>query len=196
MTKLQIQKFPKDIKPCLPAGRYRPKASGGFTLIELLIYVSVLALVITLSILFTLGVIEAAIKSSAKEEVQVNIANIIQSFDFEVRQAESLYVSTSDFVGDPGQLSFVSSRNLPVNEIETYVDMYLDKGRFCLKREVSGVSCITSSGVEVTSLTFKRIVQSGGAESVQMRFSIQNRISKSEYQFQETIQTSARLRSY
>ena len=169
---------------------------NGFTLIELLVYVAVLAIIITLSVLFTLGIIEAAAKSAAKEEVQVNIANIIQSFDFEIRHAQALYVPTSDFIGDPGQLSFVSPRNLPANESETYVDMYLDEGRFCLKREVSGVSCITSLGVEVTSLTFERIVQPGGAESVQIRFSIRNKIPKVEYQFQETIQTSARLRSY
>jgi len=168
----------------------------GFTLIELLVYTAVLALVLTLSVQFALGVLEASAKSAAKEEVQVNAASILQAFDFEIRHAQAVYPPTSDFVGDPGQLSLVSTINLQPNETVSYVDIYVDDGKFCIKRESLGVSCLTPGGVEVTSLIFTRIVQPAGAESVQMRFSIRNRIPKVEYQFEESIQTSARLRSY
>jgi len=83
-----------------------------------------------------------------------------------------------------------------MNGTESYIDIDLDGGRFCVKRELTGVSCISSSGVEVTSLAFTRVIQAGGAESVRMRFTIRNRSSKAEYRFEESIQTSARMRSY
>lgn len=168
----------------------------GFTLIELLVYTAVLSLVLVLAVQFALGVFEAAAKSAAKEEVQINAANILRVFDFEVRNAHRVYVSTSDFVNDPGQLSLKTSRNLPMGETESYVDIYLDNGRACIKRELSGVSCVSSNDVEVTSLAFTKIAQSEGGESVRMRFSIQNRSPKAEYRFSETLQTSVRLRSY
>lgn len=168
----------------------------GFTLIELLVYTAVLALVLTLAVQFALGVFVSSAKSAAKEEVQVNAAAIIQAFDFESRHAQAVYTSTSDFISDPGQLSLVSTRELPTDETVAYLDMYLEGGRFCMKRELTGISCVSSSGVEVTSLLFTRITQAGGAESIQMRFSIRNRSPKAEYQFAQSLQTSVRLRSY
>ena len=168
----------------------------GFTLIELLVYVAVLALVLTLSVQFAVGVFEATVKSAAKEEVQVNAAAIIRAFDFETRHAQAVYIPTSDFVNDPGQLSLVSTRELPTDETAAYIDIYVQEGKFCIKRERTGVSCASSSGVEVTSLFFTRIVQASGAESVQIRFMIRNRSPKEEYQFAQTLQTSVRLRNY
>ena len=174
----------------------RSSKSEGFTLIELLVYIAVLALVLTLAVQFVLGVVEATAKSAAKEEVQVNAAAIIRAFDFEIRHAQSVYTSTSDFVSDPGQLSLASLRQLPAEETVSYLDMYLEEGKFCVKRELTGVSCVSSPGAEVTSLLFTRLSQAGGAESVQMRFTIRNRSPKAEYRFAETLQTSVRLRSY
>ena len=168
----------------------------GFTLIELLVYIAVLALVLTLAVQFALGVLEATAKSAAKEEVQVSAAAIIRAFDFEIRHAQSVYTSTSDFASDPGQLSLASLRQLPAEETVSYLDIYLTEGKFCMKRELMGVSCVSSPGVEVTALTFARIVQASGAESVQMRFTIRNRSPKAEYQFDQALQTSTRLRSY
>ena len=168
----------------------------GFTLVELLVYTAILSLVLALSAQFALSVLEASAKSIAKERVQANAANILQAFDFEVRHAQALYTPTSDFIGDPGQLSIVTSRNLPSDETRTYVDIYADNRRLCVKRELAGISCISSSEVEITSLVFTRILQAGGAESVRMRISLRNMSPKVEYQFAETLQTSARLRSY
>ncbi|MFY9457915.1 MAG: prepilin-type N-terminal cleavage/methylation domain-containing protein [Candidatus Spechtbacterales bacterium] len=168
----------------------------GFTLIELLVYAAVLSLVLVLALQFTLGVVVSTAKSAAKEEVQTNAAAILRVFDFEIRHAQSIYTPTSDFINDPGQLSFLSARDIPADESEGYTDMYLDRGKFCVKRELTGVSCATPSGVEITSLQFTRIAQAGGEESARIRFTIRNISQKREYQFAQTVQTSARLRSY
>jgi prepilin-type N-terminal cleavage/methylation domain-containing protein len=171
-------------------------SNKGFTLIELLVYTAVLSLVLTLSAQFSLGVLEASAKSIAKERVQANAANILQAFDFEVRHAQALYTPTSNFTSDPGQLSLVTSRNLPGDETRSYTDIYADNGRLCMKRELTGLSCVSSSEVEITSLVFTRVIQVGGVESARMRFVIRNRSPKAEYRFDQTVQTSARLRSY
>ena len=168
----------------------------GFTLVELLVYTATFSLVLVLAVIFVMGVLEATAKSNAKEEVQANAAAIIQLFDTTVRHSQSVYDRTSDFIGDPGQLSLVSIRDLLPQETESYVDIYSDEGKFCVKRELYGVLCASSSKTELTSLTFREITQAGGAESVQMIFTIRYKSPKQEYYFMETYQVSARVRPY
>lgn len=168
----------------------------GFTLVELIVYVALFVIILILIFQFTLSLIDSTARASAKEEVQVNAAAIIRTFGFETRHAQAVYTPTSDFVGDPGQLSLVTTRNLPPDETETYTDIYLYNGRLCVKREVTGASCRTSEKVEITSLQFTEITQPGGQESVQMLATLRYRSPRSSYYFEEIIQTSARLRNY
>lgn len=167
-----------------------------FTLIELLVYIAILLIVVTLSMQFILAVIEANGKANAKEEVQVNTQAVLQAFDFATRHAQGVYDPTSDFVNDPGQLSLVSTRDVPAGETQSYLDMYIDDDRLCVKKELTGVECVTSSRVKVTSLMFNKIMQPGGAESVQMLFTLRFDSARAEYYFPQTVQTSARLRAY
>ena len=168
----------------------------GFTLMELLVYSALVALVITLAIVFAISITKETSKSSIREEVQRNAAGILRTFDFEVHHARGIYTPTSDFLGNPGRLSLLTSLTPPTGESSGYLDMYVDAGAFCLKRELTGVSCITSSNVQVSSLTFTRIVQSGGQESAQMRATVRYVHPNAEFQFPLTVQTSARLRGY
>lgn len=168
----------------------------GFTLMELLIYSALTAFVITFAIIFAISILKETAKSSIKEEVQRNAASILRIFDFEVHHASAIYVPSSDFLGNPGRLSFLSSRMPPSGESAAYLDMYIDSGTFCLKRELTGVSCVTSSNIQVSSLRFTRLVQAGGQESVQMRATVRYVHPNTEYQFPLTVQTSARLRAY
>ena len=169
----------------------------GFTLIELVVYVALLGIVVAGTMQFTLGIVEASAKASAKEDVEANSARILQAFDFVTRQAESVYDPTSDFIGNPGQLSLVSSANLLPDEPQTFTDLYADDGRFCVKRERDGVSCFTTSRTELIGLSFIKIRQSAtSTESVQMRFTLRKRNTRADYQFSKQIQTTARLRSY
>ncbi len=178
------------------SGQWSVVKKNGFTLVELLVYTAILSMVLVLAVTFVMSVLEATVKSTAKEEVQANAAAIIQLFDTTVRHSQSVYDRTSDFIGDPGQLSLLSVRDLPPEESESYVDIYADDGKFCVKREFYGVSCASSSKTELTSLTFREITQAGGAESVQMIFTIRYKSPKSEYYFTETYQVSARVRPY
>lgn len=163
---------------------------------ELLVYSALAALVITFSIVFAISIMKETGRSSIKEEVQRNVTSILRTFDFEVHHGRSIYVSTSDFIGNPGRLSLLSSLNPSGGETSGYLDMYVDNGAFCLKRELSGVSCVTSSSVEVSSLTFTRVAQAGGQESVQMRLTVRYVHPNSEFQLPLTVQTTARLRGY
>lgn len=192
----------KGFTPLQPKGpsRGNPRSLGvivtGFTLIELLVYSALAALVITFAIVFAISIMKETAKSSIKEEVQRNVTAILRAFDFEVHHARSIYNSTSDFVGNPGRLSLLSTLNAPGGETSGYLDMYVDDDAFCLKRELAGVSCITSSNVEVSGLTFTRLLQAGGQESVRMRATVRYVHVNSELQFPLTVQTTARLREY
>ena len=186
----KLNMSPKNLKS------YNLQASRGFTMVELLLYVATLSVVIVLSMQFVVSIIEASAKSVAKEEVQDNSSAILQAFDFLVRHSQAVYDPTSDFTGDPGQLSLVTSRGLPPDETIGYIDIYIDDGRFCVKYEFSRPACISSSKVELTSLTFNEITQPGGAESVQMNFTIRYKGPTSDYDFSESVQTSARVRPY
>lgn len=168
----------------------------GFTLIELLVYVALLSIILTLAVGFLLSVIESTARMDAKEEVQKNAAAIIRAFDYAARQSSAIYGPTSDFVSDPGQISLVSSINLAPDENESYVDMYLDNGRFCVKWELTGVECVTSTRIEVTSLRFTRIDQGSNIESVQIMATLRFDSPRTEYYFTETVETSVRLRGY
>lgn len=168
----------------------------GFTLIEFIVYVALLAILLTLTVQFILSVIESAARMDAKEEVQKNAAAITRAFEHEVRHSHEIYTPTSDFVSDPGQLSLLSSINLPPDENETYTDIYLHNGRFCIKWELTGADCVTSSSVEVTSLTFTRIEQSPTVESARMVATLRFDSPRVEYFFTETLYTTARLRNY
>lgn len=168
----------------------------GFTLIELIVYVALLAVILTLAVQFILNVIDSTARMDAKEEVQKNAAAIVKAFDYITRHSQAIYDPTSDFAADPGQLSLVSGINLPPDEDETYVDMYADDGRFCVKWELGGADCVTSTRVEVTSLTFIEMDQGSSIESVQMMATLRFDSPRSEYYFTETIQTSVRLRNY
>lgn len=168
----------------------------GFTLMELLIYSALVALIITFSVVFAISIVKETAKSSIKEEIQRNAASILRAFDFETHHSSAIYVPSSDFLGNPGRLSLISERILPSGERAAYLDMYVDAGAFCLKRELTGVSCITSSNIETTSLSFTRIVQAGGQESVRMRVTLRYIHPNIEFQFPLTVQTSARLRAH
>ncbi len=163
---------------------------------ELLVYSALVALVITFAIIFAISITKETAKSSIRDEVQRNALSILRAFDFETHHAQSVYTATSDFFGNPGRLSLLSSLALPAGENLSYLDMYVDAGAFCLKRELTGVSCITSSNVEVSSLTFTRLVQAGGEESVQMRTTVRYLHPNAALQIPLTVQTSARLRGY
>jgi prepilin-type N-terminal cleavage/methylation domain-containing protein len=168
----------------------------GFTLIELLVYTALLAIVLSSTFLFAISIMTNTAKSSIRDNIHRSAANILRTFDFEVRHAESVYTPTSDFASNPGRLSLATTRNLPKGETRGYVDIYEDNGRLCIKREISGVSCITSADMDVTSLSFVRIQQAGGQESVQIRFTVQNDHVNADLQIPQTVQTTARLRSY
>jgi len=168
----------------------------GFTLIELLVYVALLAVILTLATQFILTVVESAARMDAKDEVGKNAVAIARTFDYIARHSNTIYGPTSDFVSDPGQVSFVSNINLPEDENETYTDIYVDNDKFCTKKEISGVDCVTSSRVKVTSLIFTVTDEGLSSESVQMRATVRFNSPRPEYYFADTIQTSVRLRNY
>src|SRR3989344_4652146 len=76
----------------------------------------------------------------------------------EIREAESIYIPTSIFGSHPGQLSLETSKYLPTDEKNTYIDFYLSDGKLCLKKEAQNPICLTSERVEVKNLIFRQVL--------------------------------------
>lgn len=175
----------------------RKNKHSGFTMVEFIVYTAMFALVVMFLIQLLLGVLSANARGKSREAVITNALLAVTRIDFEIRHAETVYDPTSDFVSSMGQLSLVRSFNLPANEVETYVDIYVsDDKRLCIKDEVSGIVCVTSNEVEVVGLDFNRIQPSAGPDGVQTIVTLEYKTSDTDNRAQFSIQSSAHIRNY
>ncbi len=144
---------------------------NGFTLIELLIYVAVLAFITTFLSLFVLNLIGTQTKTRISKETLENSQRAIEIMLWEIKHAQSIYVSTSNFDAHPGQLSIRTIQNAPEGEKATYVDFYLDENdRICVKREGLAAEAITSENIKTSNLVFRHL-KNGDSESIQINLS-------------------------
>ncbi len=94
----------------------------GFTMIEVLVYVTLLAIISLVVLLFInqlLGVNETTRRT---RESLDNARRALETITQEIRHADSIYTPTSTFGSNPGQLSLATVRDLPSDENLTYVD--------------------------------------------------------------------------
>ena len=94
---------------------------------ELLVYSALLAIIMTFAVIFVISITKETAKSSIKSDVFQNVASILREFEFEVHHASAIYIPSSDFVGNPGQLSVLSPRAAFGGEDSSYIDMYVSE---------------------------------------------------------------------
>ena len=172
--------------------------SRGFSLIEFVIYTGIIALVVLFLFEFLVGIVSNQSRGSAREAVITNAVTAINSIDFEVRNASYIYDATSVFGSSPGQLSLSTTQNLPEGETQTYVDLFVSMDqKLCIKRETSGVECITSDKVNVTNLQFTKVILTNAEESgIQTNITVEYDTNDSDLVTPFTLQSFARLRNY
>ena len=146
---------------------------SGFTLIELTIYIALLALIGTVLTLFITQVIRRNAHAELTSRTLDNARGAMSLITQEVRQANAIYTPTSVFNSNPGQLSLVTTLNIPTGENETYVDFYVDDQRLYRKREGQSAELITSEQVVVSDLTFAHLHQSSISPAVRISITIQ-----------------------
>ena len=143
----------------------------GFTLIELLVYIAVLSFVATFLSVFVLNLIGTQTKIRIGNETLENSQRAMEIMLWEIKHAQSIYVSTSNFGAHPGRLSVKTGLNAPEGEETTYVDFYLDENnRLCLKREGTEAEAITSENIKINNLVFSHL-KNGDSELIQINLS-------------------------
>ena len=121
-------------------------------------------------VLLTINIFEVYTKAKIAKEVQSNLLLVLSQASREIKSSKNIYYPTSCFnAGDikpvcasgiKRQLTLVSDNNLPPNESETYVDIYLDSGQVYLKKEGLNPVALTTDKVIITELRFEDIFPS------------------------------------
>ena len=170
----------------------------GIALAEMVVYIGILAIVTLVIFSFLFWTIRSSAKTSAVHETLDNAKRAMEIMVSEIREAKSVYTSTSVFSTNPGQLSLTTTKYLPADETATYIDFYLCGTQLCFKKEGQNQAALTSDTVEVNQLVFTPITTSGTTSSIQitLQLDFKNPGGRPEYGAQVTLTSTASLRSY
>jgi len=174
----------------------KTKKNQGFSLIELLLYVAVISIIISAVVGFGSWAIQVGTKTKVNSEVVNNARLAMDTMVYEIKKAYSVYTPTSVFGVHPGQLS-LEQLNATTTESSSFIDFFICDQALCLKREGAAAIAITNSQVRVTNLIFKQLLNTAGAPSIQIMFSVSSLpSSRPEATASLDLTTTANLRSY
>ncbi|KKQ96034.1 MAG: hypothetical protein UT42_C0030G0004 [Candidatus Falkowbacteria bacterium GW2011_GWA2_39_24] len=159
---------------------------------EIVAYIAVLAIIIgAVSSLF-LWTVKIQKKARAIQEITDNARVAMRAVSQEVNEAEDIYLPTSIFDSDSGQLSLETGKHLDAGETSSFLDFYLCGDALCLKEEGKESTALTSDKIKVNKLKFTKII-TGGRKSVEIELNIG---SKSDAQVNIDLISTASLRNY
>lgn len=141
-----------------------------FTLIEALIYIAVLVILSTALVSFLIWTLNCNTKIQAQNEVVNNGERALRIIIAEIRSSQAIYSATSVFDNDSGQLSLVTTKDLPPNENVTYKDIYLNNGIIYLKKESTNPLPLTNDQVVVDQLRFSLVDETSIALSLRLNY--------------------------
>ena len=166
----------------------------GFTLIEMLVYIVIISIIIAVVMSALLWVVRSDSNAKAQRATADSMRNAMRIMTREILEAKGLYAPT---MTNPAQLSLETTRNLPPEETNTYIDFFLCGTRLCFKRESQNPVALTSEDVVVTNVVFTEIT-TGSTPSVQIirQIEYQNPGNKPELEVAMNATTTVSLRSY
>lgn len=147
--------------------KYLPEEQG-YSLVETIIYVSLLMIIISTSIYFIITIFSTFNKTFAQKEVIANTQHALDAMTEEIKFSKNIYVPTSVFNQNNGQLSIETIQNPPAGESASFIDFYLDNGRIYEKKEGQATIPLTSNQVKINKLTFKYLNPPNAPEGVQI----------------------------
>ena len=157
-----------------------------FTLVEILVYITLLVVILLIVGSFVFWFIRSNNESKISREALSNAKRVLFAITSEVKEAESVYDPTTS----SEQLSLETKKYLPEGEKRSFIDFYLCGNSVCMKKEGRDPFALTSESVEVTDLSFVKIV-SGESVSVKINLTVNCQDSASV-----SLTSSASLRSY
>lgn len=170
---------------------------NGFTLPETLVYIAILVIIASAISIFAIWSIKASGKIKVENETMQSASQAMDILIYEIKEAKSVYLPTSVFDQNFGQLSLETTLEPPAYENTTYIDFYICGGQICLKRENQAPIAITSDKTTVTDLTFSRIMAST-TETVKINLSLKYNTpnNRPEWQATTTLTTTAAVKGF
>lgn len=165
---------------------------NGFTFIEVILYVAIVSFFVGGVVIFAWDMIFGSIKAEVQREVISNLRLASKKIQYEVRN------STDVIVNSPTSIT-VSSATPARNP--TLIDLHNGRLRFGYGNSgnctYSSPCYLTSNKVEVTSLAFSDLSNSGSlSKIIRFEFNIRylNPTGKIEWQYEENFASSAEIR--
>jgi type II secretory pathway pseudopilin PulG len=162
---------------------------SGYTLIELLLYITIVGTIL-LSVTGFFGVVmEARIKNKTINEVNQQGIAAMDAMTQTIRTATS--ITTPAAAGSGASLTLV----VPTASLSPTI-INLSGTVLQIKEGAGAAISLTSSDVQITSITFKNLTRSGTNGIVQISFtmSYNNTTGRNEYDYQRTFVSSAEVR--
>lgn len=164
--------------------KIKKSKENGFSLIELLLYMGLFSIfLITLTQIFS-SALELKLESESTSTVQQDSRYIFQRLSYDINRADS--ITTPAAIGTQGQLlSLVISG-------QTY--SYTLSGNNFTLTNPSGTFQLNGFNTRVTNLSFLRVGNSGGKNSIQISYTINSLTIQNKGTETKTIQTTLGIR--
>lgn len=140
----------------------------GFSLIEIVVYVGLLGMALVFMVNSFMQVTAVYARARAEREVLANARAVLAAIADATAAADSVYIPTSRFNSDTGQLSLTTIATTISGETQSYLDFWVDGGRVFQRVEGQGSIALTASTVRISQFRVERIVQGIARESVKM----------------------------
>ncbi|OHA67018.1 MAG: hypothetical protein A3C82_00970 [Candidatus Wildermuthbacteria bacterium RIFCSPHIGHO2_02_FULL_47_12] len=140
----------------------------GFTIIEVVAYVAVLGILGTSFSATLLWSMKTYTKSRVMHQTLWDAQRAMDTMVQEIREARRVYIPTTS----ASQLSLATSKYAPAGHAESFIDFFLCEEKLCMKKESQDPAAITSDSVRVASLSFTRVQQAPGAESIRITLQV------------------------
>ncbi len=165
-----------------------PIAQAGYTLVELLLYIAIFGAVALAATSFFTVITTARTKNQSIAEVNDQGAMVMNAMLQTIHDATS--ITTPAAAGSGASLTLV----VPTATLSPTI-YNLSGTTLQIKEGAAAVVAITSSDVQITSLTFKNLTRAGTAGIVQVSFTMKhtNPSTLNEYEYQKTFTGSAEV---
>ncbi len=165
----------------------------GFTLIELLLYVGLVGVFLTAAMASLGDIILGNVKSSVEQEVQESLRYASNRLIFEIRNADSIGVSSDFGVNLAANPDATLSLNSPAPNNPT--EFRVNDGLLQIRQGSADWTSITSPAVAVTNLVFTDLTDAS-SENIKFTVSVEyrNPSGRSEWEKELTVEAAANLR--
>lgn len=152
--------------------RHLSLRTGGFTLTEVIVYIGLLGGIAVFVGNFLIHTTSVYHRARAEREVLSNGRLLLETVQETITRARRVYVPTSRFNTNAGQLSLLIAANSTPDHDTLYQDFWIDNGRMWMRQEGGVSSPLSASSVRVTRFYLERIVQGLGKEAVKITLQV------------------------